>query len=747
MTRNRRSRREVLQLLVATAGTASLSTLANPGNARANNTKPATTRPPIARIDGVKETIWGRTIDDPYRWMENPNDADWQPYMERQAAHARAVLDAIPDRNKLAARVKSLSSEVPRPSKIIPRGGKIFYQNRPKSTNSFKLFVRDGIKQPERLLIDPSTLDQGDSHVAIDWWMPSPDGRYVVAGLSKGGSENSVLHIFDLSTNTFLSERIDRVEDGENQGLSWLPDSSGFFYNRLANENKPGDLNYRLDSAAFLHRLHSDPSKDRLILKRGLYPEFTGTPEEYPMVYTDVNSDYVVASFFGGVRNYNSFFVARRDDLLSGRPRWLQICNLDDEIQKVVFAADMLYLLSTKGAPNAKVLRTSASKPDLATAMLVVPESSVVIETIAIAKDGLYLKDMLGGYSGIRRLEVDGTLQRIELPFEGSLQELSTNPMEPGVWFIGESWLVPPSCYWFDPGRNLVSVVPLIERPGIDGSGYEVIRSVAIARDGTKVPMSIIARRGLKHDGSNPTLVYAYGAYQISSIPWFFNGRLLAFLEQGGVFVTAHVRGGGEYGSRWWKAGLKRTKANTWRDLIDCCQSLIKAGWTSPQHLAISGASAGGITVGRAMTERPDLFAAVISDVGVSNTLRGEFSENGPGNIDEFGTVKDRDGFTGLLEMDSYHAVNDKTTYPAVMLTTGINDSRVSPWQVAKMAARLQRASSKVGAAANPVLLRVDFKAGHGIGSTRQQNDDREADTFAFVLWRTGHPKFQPQSR
>ena len=147
------------------------------------------------------------------------------------------------------------------------------------------------------------------------------------------------------------------------------------------------------------------------------------------------------------------------------------------------------------------------------------------------------------------------------------------------------------------------------------------------------------------------------------------------------------------------------------------------------------------------MTERPDLFAAVISDVGVSNTLLGEFSENGPGNIDEFGTVKDRDGFTGLLEMDSYHAVNDKTTYPAVLLTTGINDSRVSPWQVAKMAARLQRASSKVGAAANPVLLRVDFKAGHGIGSTRQQNDDREADTFAFVLWRTGHPKFQPQSR
>lgn len=743
MTRQRR-RREVLQLLLAAAGTASLSTLAKPGKARPINSHQAAPRPPIARIDGVKEDIWGQKIDDPYRWMENPEDADWLPFMEGQAAHSRAVLDAIPARETMAARVRALSAEVPKPFKVISRAGKIFYEYRPKAANIPKLYVRDGIDGRERILIDPSQLDQGDSHVSIDWWMPSPNGRYVVTGLSKGGSENSVLHIFDLTNNAFLNERIDKVE---NQSPSWLPDSSGFFYNRLADGNKPGDLNYYLNSAAFLHRIHSDPSLDRLILKRGLYPEIPGTPEEYPYADTEANSDHVTVAFFGGVRNNNAHFVARRDHLLSGTPQWLQVCSLDDDIQKLVLSGDTLYLLSTKGAPNGKVLCTSAIKPNLATAKLVVPESDVVIETIAIAKDGLYLKDTLGGYSGMRRLNVDGRLQRIKLPFDGSLLELSTNCMDPGAWFIGESWLVPPSCYRVDPESNKAKIVPLIGRPGIDGSGYELIRTAAIARDGTKVPMSIIARRGLKRNGRNPTLVEAYGAYKISSEPWFFNGRLIAFLEQGGVFVTAHVRGGGEYGQRWWKAGQKLTKANTWRDLIDCCQALIKTGWTSPRHLAITGTSAGGITVGKAMTEQPDLFAAVISNVGVSNPLRAEFSENGPGNVDEFGTIKDRDGFIGLLRMDAYQAVNDTRTYPAVLLTSGINDPRVSPWQVAKMAAKLQRACSRVGAAANPVLLRVDFKAGHGIGSTRQQRDEEEADAFAFVLWRTGHPRFQPQGR
>jgi prolyl oligopeptidase len=247
----------------------------------------------------------------------------------------------------------------------------------------------------------------------------------------------------------------------------------------------------------------------------------------------------------------------------------------------------------------------------------------------------------------------------------------------------------------------------------------------------------------MKADGRNPTLVNAYGAYQVSMTP-YFSARGLAFLEQGGILAYAHVRGGGEYGRRWWKAGQKLAKPNTWRDLIACCEELVRQKWTTPKHLTIQGGSAGGIAVGRALTERPDLFAAVISNVGVSNTLRAEFSQNGPPNIDEFGTVSERAGYFGLKQMDAYHAVRDDVRYPAVLLTTGMTDPRVDPWQVAKMAARLQDVARR-RPDRNPVLMRVDFDAGHGVGSTRQQRDAEAADEYAFALWRSGAPRFQPK--
>jgi prolyl oligopeptidase len=240
-------------------------------------------------------------------------------------------------------------------------------------------------------------------------------------------------------------------------------------------------------------------------------------------------------------------------------------------------------------------------------------------------------------------------------------------------------------------------------------------------------------KKGLPRNGRNPTLVGAYGAYQISSNP-YFSPRVLALLERGGIFATAHVRGGGEYGKRWWKGGQKLTKPNTWRDLIDCCAHLVRERWASPRTITIQGGSAGGIAVGRALTERPDLFAGVISNVGISNALRAEFSQNGPPNIDEFGTVKDADGFAGLLAMDALAHVKDGTRYPAVMLTVGMTDPRVEAWHGGKMAARLQ-ATTRSG---RPVLLRVDFDAGHGLGSTRRQIDAERADEFAFVLWCAG---------
>ena len=698
---------------------------------------------PVARVEPVSETLWGETIVDPYRWMENPKDADWEPFMKGQAAYTRQVLDGIAGRTALHTRISKLSGDLPLAQLPQPAAGRLFYELRPKGANQFKLFVRDGAQGAERLLIDPTTLrGEGGAHVSLDWWSASPDGRYVVHGLSPAGSENSVLQILEVDTGKLLPERIDRTQYAS---PSWLPDSSGFFFNRLAEGAKPGSTDYYQDSVAWLHRLRTEPKDDLRALSRGQFADIAIERSDFPGIATDPTSTHVVAAVYGGVRRENPFYTAALADVLAGKPRWRKVGDVEDELVGLAFRGDELYLQTTRDTPNGKVLRTSMSAPDLAAATTVVSEGALVVEGISVARDGLYVRDMDGGYNTLRRLGNDGKLQAVKLPFEGTVSGVNTDAREDGAWLLGSSWLLPSTVFHHAPAAGATTVVALAPPSPIDTSAYEAIRGFATARDGTRVPLSIVARKGLKRDGSHPTLVDAYGSYQ-SSVSPYFNSRGFAFLEQGGVLAVAHVRGGGEYGKRWWKAGQKISKPNTWRDLIDCCEALVKQGWTSPKHLAIQGGSAGGITVGRAVTERPDLFAAVISNVGVSNALRAEFSQNGPPNIAEFGTVTERAGFIGLKQMDAYQAVRDAVRYPAMLLTTGMTDPRVEPWQAAKMTARLQAVAARRPAAdRNPVLLRVDFNAGHGLGSTREQYDAERADEYAFLLWRSGHAGFQPR--
>jgi len=700
--------------------------------------------PPVARKEPVRETHWGEEIVDPYRWMENPKDKDWESFMKGQAAYARQVLDSIPGRKALYERVTQLSGGVPiANAPQVTDKGRLFYEMRPLGANQFKLYMREAINAPERLLIDPGTLrGPNDVHMSLDWWAPSPDGRYVAYGLSAAGSEESVLHILDVDANKVLDERIDRTQFGS---PSWLSDSKSFFYNRLAETAKKGTTDYFMDSVVWLHRVGADPKTDTKVLSRGQYPGVGLERTDIPIVVADPSSRSIVAIVVGGVRKENPLYTASLDSVLGGQPQWRKVCDVADEVTGFAFRGDDLYLQTTHGTPNAKILKTSMSAPDIARAATVAPEGKSVIEAIAMARDGLYIRDMDGGYNGLRRLGNDGRLQVVQLPFEGSFDSMSTSTRQDGVWLPGTSWLLPFTVFRHDPVANNTTAVPLAPPPSLDLSRFEAIRGFATARDGTKVPLSIVARKGLKRDGRNPTLVNAYGAYQISYTP-YFNARGIAFLEQGGVLAYAHVRGGGEYGKPWWRAGRKISKPNTWRDLIDCCEELIKQRWTSAKRLTIQGGSAGGITVGRAMTERPDLFTAVISNVGVSNTLRVEFSQNGPPNIEEFGTVKERGGFLGLRQMDAYQAVRDGVRYPAMLITTGMTDPRVEPWQTAKMAARMQDAVMKLPHAdRNPVLLRVQFDAGHGVGSTRQQADAERADEYSFALWRSGAPGFQPK--
>jgi prolyl oligopeptidase len=686
---------------------------------------------PVARVEVVQDDYFGETLRDPYRWMENDKDPDWLPFLKGQNEHARALLDTIPGRDKLLRRIQQLSGNAAATRLARRAGGKLFFEQRPMGADNFKLFVRQN--GADRVLIDPTLLSDAQGHMSLDWWEPSPNGSHLVYGLSRDGSEDSILHVMSVATGRDLPERIANTESAQ---PSWLDDGSGFFYNQLTGAVDTPER--YLDSQARFHVLGADPANDPILMKRGLDPRVQYERIQEPFIRTFLGSDYALL-ILADVRSEFRVFIAPVADAAGNRAQWQPVADFADEITDVAIDRGQLWLLANKGHPRGRILRTSVSAPALAGATEVVPEGQMVIQGFARAMDGLYLDMMDGGISALRRLEHDDQVREIALPFEGTLQALAANPTEQGALFSFTGWLTPGDI-WSVDAHGRVAVTGLTPKPPIDVGPYEAKRFFASARDGTKIPYTLIYRKGLRRDGKTPAWISAYGSYGIPGYTPAFAGKTLALIDAGFIVGYAAVRGGGEYGRDWHKAGQLANKPNTWRDLIDVCEELCRNKYTSRSRLAIGGRSAGGITVGRAMTERPELFAAVIDGVGWSNPLRYVAEPNGYGEEPEWGRISEESGYQALKSIDSYQHVKDGVAYPAVLLTTGVTDPRVGPFHAAKMTARLQAATSSH----KPILLRVDFDAGHGIGSTRAQQDREAADTYAFLLWQTGVKAYQP---
>ena len=675
-------------------------------------------------------------MTDRYRWMESESP-EWEAYAHAQGAYTASILAKIPGRDALAEAIGKDTGQVVAVISIQTGGGKIFSQVRPAGANTSKLFVRDTPTGADRKLIDPDSYAKPGTHDSLDWWACSPDGAHVVFGVSPGGSEQSTLHILVTDTGALLPEAIDRTAAAS---PSWLPDGSGFFYNRLQ-DVPPDAVNYEEDSVCWLHKLGSDPATDIKVLAKGLSPAVTAQDIDFPGVAAAPGSTVAIGYLDSGVQNELTLYAAPLASLSAGTPAWQKICDPADDITSFAVSGESIYLLTHKNASHYKILKTTAAKPNVADAVEIVPQSRSVIRNIVAARDALYILDMDAGLGGIRRLAPDGTVTSIKLPFAGSIDQDSfyADPSHDGAWFLLEGWVHPTIACRANPDGT-VSQTDISPLPPLDLTPYTSEEILVPARDGVRVPVSIVYKKGLNQNGKNPLLLEAYGAYGITLNPVFI-ARWLPFLDLGGIFVVAHVRGGGELGEDWHLAGQKLTKYHTWQDTIDVAEYLIAQHWTSHKHLAVIGGSAGGITVGRLLTERPDLAAVVISDVGVSDAMRSEFSPNGPPNIPEFGTVTTDEGFRALYAMDAYQHVHDGVKYPSVLLTTGLHDPRVASWEPTKMTARLQAAT----ASKNPILLRVESDAGHGIGSTRAQRDLETADTIAFIMWRTGDPRFQPK--
>jgi prolyl oligopeptidase len=712
------------QFIAGSAGAFSMSLLANSVWAATASAGAKSAAPPVARIDIVRDTYFGETISDPYRWMENAKDPDWLPFLKGQNEHTRSVIDALSTRPALLKRIEQLSGDTVSTGRIQRAGGLTFYQQRPLGADNSKLFVRHSASGEARILVDPTLISTKTSHMSLDWWRASPDGKYVVYGLSKDGSEDSLLHVLNVADGKDLPDRIPNTE-GANP--HWLDDASGFFYNQLT--GKVATPERYLDSQARFHRLGTDPNSDPILMKRGLVAGIDYDKIQGPTIATFPGSKFAML-ILSDVRPESRSYIAPLQDVLAGKAHWTQVTTFEDEVTDYDLHGDDLILLHNHGFSRGRLVKTSATAPNLATATEIVPQGDMVIERTTRAKDGLYITLMDGGISRLRRFSDKGQLSDIALPFDGTLGGVFTAHNEEGALLSFQGWLNPAAIYSLDTGGKLTDT-GLNPKPNIDVSAYESKRFFAIAKDGVKIPYDLIYRKGIKLDGSNPTWISAYGSYGIPAYTPTFAGRTLALADAGAIVGYATVRGGGEYGRDWHKAGQLGNKPNTWRDLIAVCEELISKKYTSKQHLAIGGRSAGGITVGRALTERPDLFAAVIDGVGWSNPLRYVVEQDGYGEEPEWGAISDPAGYKALRSIDSYQSVKDGTPYPAVLLTTGVTDPRVAPFHVAKMTARLQAASSS----GKPILLRVDYDAGHGVGSTRAQQDREAADTYAFLLW------------
>ncbi len=697
--------------------------------------------PPAAPVRTVADTYFGVTVPDPYRYFENMKDPEVVAWMKAQADFARTTLDRIPGRATLYKRIAELGDAVPaRVSGVQVNNGHYYYLKRLANENLPKLYVRAGLAGNERLLVDPEAIKGArDQHFAIDYFAPSPDNRYVAYAVSPGGSEESVLRVIEVATGKTSSEAIDRAQFGP---PAWTEDNL-LLYNRLPKlaPDAPKSDKY-LKSRVYIHAVGADPERDRAILGPGVTPDIVADPLATPIVATAPGAAYVIGIVGNGNQREFAIYAAPAASLGKGLPPWRRVAGLDDEVTDAALIGSTLYLLTHRNAPHFKVLRVDLANPDLASAPVVVRESAAVITGIAVGKDALYVRRMSAGVSELIRLEhaSGASAVPVKLPFAGDIEALAADPRQPGVVFNTGTWTRFGGYYAYDPNSGGVIDTKLQPQGRYDNPGDLVSLEVkAKSHDGTLVPLSIVHRKGLKLDGTAPTILYGYGAYGISQTP-FFRPQYLAWFERGGVFAVAHVRGGCENGEEWYKAGYRETKPNTWRDAIACAEWLVANGYTSPRRLAIQGASQGGIYVGRAITERPDLFGAAIDQVPVSDAVRSSFETNGELDKTEMGTTETEAGFRALLAMSPYHHIRDGVKYPAVLVATGINDPRVDAWQAAKMAARLQAAT----ASGKPVLLRVDFDAGHGYGSTKKQRNEELADTLAFLLWQLGVRGYVP---
>jgi len=690
-------------------------------NASAAESESKTVKKPVTdEYQGVK-------VEDPYQWLEEDDSAEVKAWSEAQNARTRAYLDKLPDR---AAVEKTLTEWYAKTSptyfSLVSRPGVLFalkFQP-PKQQPMLVTLASANDLKSEKMVIDPNAMDAKGT-TAIDWFVPSVDGKVVAVSLSQGGSEDGTLHFYDVATGKALPDTIARVQYPTAAGsVAWNAEGSGVYYTRYPRKGERPDRDLNFYQQIYFHKLGTPDASDTYLAGKD-FPriaeiELEGSRDGKTVVAEVKNGDG------GEVAHY----------LLGSDGTWKQLTQFSDQIKQLRIGRDnALYLLSRADAPRGKILRMPLDKPELTSATTIVPASEAVIGHIVPTANALYVGDLLGGPSQVRRFGLDGKgEQLVAIPKISTVQQMLALE-DDSLLFSDVSFTQPAAWFHCAAGKPEAVKTALVGTSPVSFDDIEVTREFAPTKDGTKIPLNIVRKKGTKLDGQNPTLLYGYGGYGVSESPGFSFPRKLWF-DRGGVYVVANIRGGGEFGEEWHKAGNLTKKQTVFDDFAAAAEYLIKQKWTSPQKLALQGGSNGGLLMGALITQHPELMRAVVSSVGIYDMLRVELAPNGAFNVTEFGTVKDPEQFKALYAYSPYHHVVDGTKYPAILMMTGANDGRVAPYHSRKMTARLLEANKSD----NPILLRTSSSAGHGIGTALSERVKQLADIYSFLFAQLGMP-------
>lgn len=667
--------------------------------------------PPTARIDSAKDTYGSTVVSDPYRWLEDQNSPETRAWIAAQQTCTEAALVSFPGRAQLTKRLGELLHtdffEAP-----VERGGRYFYRKHPADQDLLLLYIRRGLNAPEEILIDPLPWS-ADHSASVTFENVSRDGKFVFYGRRDGGQDEITLRVLEVDTKKTLA---DPFPKGQYFAVEPTPDNKTVYYSFVTPDGP----------RAFVHRMGDDPAKDKKIFGEGL-----GKDKILTMQLSEDGSYLVYQVIFGSGSEQSEIYV---QNLKENGPVVTAVSGVKS-LFFPTFAGDRIFIFSNYKAPQWHVFSTSLATPQMEHWKEVVPETSIHLETVAAAGGKLIGQYTHNASSELKLFGADGKVQSsIPLPSLGTVGATSGRWESPELFFSFESFDSAPAIFHYNV-TNAKSETWARDKAQIDSSAFQIEQVWYPSKDKTSIPMFLFHKKGVKLDGSNPVLLTGYGGFDVSTTPTYWP-LLVVWVEHGGIVAEANMRGGGEFGEEWHRAGMFEKKQTVFDDFFAAAEFLIANKYTTPSRLAISGGSNGGLLMGAAITQHPEMFRAVVCAYPLLDMLRYQKFFDGPYWVSEYGSAENPDQFKYLYAYSPYHHVVDGTKYPATLFVTGDGDTRVAPLHARKMTARLQAANSST----QPILLLYDSKSGHSGGRPVNKLIEEFTDRLSFLFWQLGVP-------